>query len=272
MFWVPLAVRPAAEQNKTNKRFSTRPSSGRGRGALTISRRAVSSISGSPVSGPLAPALSARFGGLDGLGVLPATGSTKLPGGMLLHGSGCPRRRVGWGATAGVEAAGFLRCMMYLIASVCFCAAENCWAKLSTASLKRPICDTGAFRNCTFSCTFMSGRHSHRWCFWTTSVDIARPRDCAITFVARSTRFVAACRSRLTARSWPPSCRSFRALAFFSPIRPWPPLLRRNARTSRTLFCGKESSRFNHYRSAPKRKDELMRCTCCLLYSRCDQR
>ncbi len=40
----------------------------------------------------------------------------------------------------------------------------------------------------------------------------------------------------------------------------------------RTLFCGKKRSSFNHYRSAPKRKDELMWCTCCLLYSRCDQR
>ncbi len=27
-----------------------------------------------------------------------------------------------------------------------------------------------------------------------------------------------------------------------------------------------------HHRSAPKRKDELMRCTCCLLYSHGDQR
>ncbi len=47
---------------------------------------------------------------------------------------GRPRRRAGWGAAAGVEAAGFLRRMMCLIASVCFCAAENCWAKLSTVS------------------------------------------------------------------------------------------------------------------------------------------
>ncbi len=50
----------------------------------------------------------------------------------------------------------------------------------------------------------------------------------------------------------------------------WPPLLCRNAR--RTLSVEGESSSFNHYRLAPKRKDELMRCTCCLLYSRGDQR
>ncbi len=40
----------------------------------------------------------------------------------------------------------------------------------------------------------------------------------------------------------------------------------------RTLSVEGESSSFNHYHSAPKRKDELMRCTCCLLYSRGDQR
>ncbi len=130
---------------------------------------------------------------------------------------GRPRRRAGWGAAAGVEAAGFLRRMMCLIASVCFCAAENCWAKLSTASPKRPVCDTGAFRNCNFSCSFMSARHSQRWRSWTTGVDIARPRDCAVTFVARSARSVAARSSCRIVRSWPPSCRSFRALAWWRP-------------------------------------------------------
>ncbi len=73
--------------------------------------------------------------------------------------------------------------------------------KLSTASPKRPVCDTGAFRNCTFSCSFMSARHSQRWRSWTTSVDIARPRDCAVTFVTRSARSVAARSSCRTARS-----------------------------------------------------------------------
>ncbi len=130
---------------------------------------------------------------------------------------GRPRRRAGWGAAAGVEAAaGFLRRMMCLIASVCFCAAENCWVQLSTASPKRPVCDTGAFRNCTFSCSFMSVRHSQRWRSWTTSMDIARPRDCAVTFVARSARSVAARSSCRTARSCPSSCRSLSALAWWT--------------------------------------------------------
>ncbi len=34
----------------------------------------------------------------------------------------------------------------------------------------------------------MSTRHSQRWRSWTTSVDIARPRDRAITFVIRGIR------------------------------------------------------------------------------------
>ncbi len=56
---------------------------------------------------------------------------------------GAPRWRAGWGAAAGLEAAGFLWHMMCLITSVCLCTGENCWAKLSTASSKRPVCDTG---------------------------------------------------------------------------------------------------------------------------------
>ncbi len=78
-------------KTKRNKGFSTWPSSGGWSGAVTISRRAVPSISGLPVSGPLALALAAGFGGgLDGLGVLPVTGSTTPHGGRLLprHGSG----------------------------------------------------------------------------------------------------------------------------------------------------------------------------------------
>ncbi len=97
------------------------------------------------------------------------------------------------------EAAGFLQRMMCLIALVCFCAAENGW----------------------ISCTFMSARHSQRWRSWTTSMDIARPRDCAITFVARSARSVAAHSSCITVRSWPPSYRFFRALAWGPAVTPW---------------------------------------------------
>ncbi len=88
-----------------------------------------------------------------------------------------------------------------------------CRKLLGTAldSVAEEVCDTGAFRNCTFSCSFMSVRHSQRWRSWTTSVDIAR--DCAVTFVARSARSVAARSSCRTARSCPPSCRFLSALA-----------------------------------------------------------
>ncbi len=106
---------------------------------------------------------------------------------------GRPRRRVDRGTAAGgrVEAAAARRGRMCRIASVSFCAAENCWAKFSTASPNRPVWDTGAFRNCALSTSFMSARHSQRWRSWTTMVDIARPRDRAVTFVARSKRSVA---------------------------------------------------------------------------------
>lgn len=66
---------------------------------------------------------------------------------------------------------------MHLMASV-FCAAENCWAKLSTASPKRPVWDMGEFRT-----TFVG---IQTWYSWTTKVDIAHPRDRAVTFIARS--------------------------------------------------------------------------------------
>ncbi len=146
-------------------------------------------------------------GGLDGLGVLSATGSTTLPGGRLLRGSGSRGGRGRrWAPTATSRLRGCSRggssrfplahdVLNHLSLLLC------CWAKLSTASPKRPVCGTGAFRNCTFSCSFMSARHSQRWRSWTTSVDIARPRDCAVTFVARSARSVAARSSCRTVRS-----------------------------------------------------------------------
>ncbi len=48
-------------QDFWKQRFSTQPSSGGGRGAFTISRRAVPSLFGLPVLGPLALPLTARF-------------------------------------------------------------------------------------------------------------------------------------------------------------------------------------------------------------------
>ncbi len=201
-------------KTKRNKGFSTRPSSGGGSGAVTISRRAVLSISGSPVSGPLALALAAwSGGGLDGLGVLSVTGSTTPHGGRLL-----PRPQ-GGGHRGAPTATSRLRGCSRSGSSSGFPPAHDvldrlslllCCRKLLGTALdsvaEKAVCDTGAFRNCTFSCSFMSVRQSQRWRSCTTSVDIARPRDCAVTFVARSARSVAARSSCRTARSCPPSC------------------------------------------------------------------
>ncbi len=66
---------------------------------------------------------------------------------------GCPRRRAGWGAAAGgrVEAAAARRGRLCWIASVCSCAAENCWAIFWTASPKRPVWDMETLRNRSLS-------------------------------------------------------------------------------------------------------------------------
>ncbi len=61
---------------------------------------------------------------------------------------GNPRRWAGGVAAAGgrVKAAAGCRGRICLIASVCFWASENCWAKLSTALPKRPAWEIGESR------------------------------------------------------------------------------------------------------------------------------
>ncbi len=104
---------------------------------------------------------------------------------------GRPRRRVDRGTVAGsrVEAAAARRGRMCLIASVCFCAAENLGEVLHRVAEEAGL-GHGAFRNRALSASFMSARHSQRWRSWTTMVDITRPRDRAVTFAARSARSV----------------------------------------------------------------------------------
>lgn len=74
-----------------------------------------------------------------------------------------------------------MRCM----ASVCCCTAGNCWAQPSTASPPRPAWEMGASRKCTLSTSLISTRLNQRWTYWTTRADIAFPRDCVVTPVAR---------------------------------------------------------------------------------------
>ncbi len=73
---------------------------------------------------------------------------------------------------------------MCWIASACCCTAENCWAKPSTVSPNSPPWEMGASRKRALSTSFISARLSQRWRSWTTMVDIAFPRDRAVTFVA----------------------------------------------------------------------------------------
>ncbi len=77
------------------------------------------------------------------------------------------------------------------IASVCCCTAENCWAMPSTVSPNSPAWEMGASRKRALSTSFISTRLSQRWRSWTTMVDIAFPRDRAVTFVARRAKSVA---------------------------------------------------------------------------------
>ncbi|XDV44701.1 hypothetical protein PO909_012942 [Leuciscus waleckii] len=57
---------------------------------------------------------------------------------------------------------------MCLIASVCFWAVENYWAKSSTAPLKRPAQEMGVSRKRVRSASLISARLSHRCLSWTS--------------------------------------------------------------------------------------------------------
>ncbi len=80
---------------------------------------------------------------------------------------------------------------MCWIASVCFCIPENYWAQSSTVSPNSQAWETRASRKLTLSTSLLSARLSHRRRSWTTSVDIAFPRDCAATSLTRRARSVA---------------------------------------------------------------------------------
>ncbi len=67
---------------------------------------------------------------------------------------------------------------------------RNCWTKPSTVSPNSPPWEMGASRKLALSTSFISARLSQRWRSWTTMVDIAFPRDRAVTFVARRAKSV----------------------------------------------------------------------------------
>ncbi len=148
----------------------------------------------------------------DGLGVDSAWG-----GAALEDAGGRPRRRADWGLTPGAAVDGASRRgRMCWIASVCCCTAENCWAKPSTVSPNSPAWEMGASRKRALSTSFISARLSQRWRSWTTMVDIAFPRDHAVTFVASRAKSVAERSSCINPGSVLPSCTCLSALAWWT--------------------------------------------------------
>ncbi len=136
-------------------------------------------------------------------------------GAALEDAGGRPRRRADRGLAPGAAVDGASRRgRMCWIASVCCCTAENCWAKPSTVSPDSPPWEMGASRKRALSTSFISARLSQRWRSWTTMVDIAFPRDRAVTFVARRAKSVAVRSSCINPGSVLPSCTCLSALAW----------------------------------------------------------
>ncbi len=143
------------------------------------SPEAAPSLSGSPVLGPAyasstSPLLKATAdavqerGWMQGaaLGDEQAGHCNRRTGG----GSSCtPRQDI-------MDRLNLLLCSRELLGHVTGCVTEE--ASLGYRNLEEP----------NFVGIPMSTRHSQRWCSWTKSVNIARPRDCVITFVARGAR------------------------------------------------------------------------------------
>ncbi len=77
-----------------------------------------------------------------------------------------------------------------------------------------PPWEMGASRKRALSTSFISARLSQRWRSWTTMVDIAFPRDRAVTFVARRAKSVDVRSSCINPRSVLPLCTCLSALAW----------------------------------------------------------
>ncbi len=218
-FGYPYLLGQRQNKNKTKQKIIHPARLRGGSGAVTISRRAVFSISGSPVSGPLA--LAARFGeGLDGLAVLPMTGSTTLPGGRLIlqRENGGSRRGV-TSRLRGCSQSGSSRIPPAHDVFVCLILLFWCRKLLGKALdsvAKEAGLRHGSIQELYLLLLLHVSETQPECCSWTTSMDIAWPRDCAVTFVAWNARSVAACSSCRTTSSWPPSCRSLRALAWWT--------------------------------------------------------
>ncbi len=158
-FWVPLTRGSVAEQNKKETKDSPPgPPPGEGVVQSPSPEKQDPKAPGRPSQGRRLPW---RFTGLAGAeagcaGLLrpaPRCGRSAgcccgRAGAEVEAAGGRPRRRADGGAAAGggVETAADRRGRMCRNASVCFCAAENCWAKSSTASPNRPAWEIGESR------------------------------------------------------------------------------------------------------------------------------
>ncbi len=229
-FWIPPARGLVAEQNKKETKDSPPgPPPGEGVVRSPSPDEQDPEAPGRPSQGRRLPW---RFTGLAGaeagcaavLRPAPRCGCREgcchgRAGAEVEAAGGRPRRRADGGAAAGgnvLETAADHRGRMWQNASVCFCAAENCWAKSSTASPNRPAWEIGESRKRCLSDSLISAKVSHRWRSWTTNVDIFWPRARAVTFVALRARSVAVRSSCNTPGSAPPSCNCFNALAWWT--------------------------------------------------------
>ncbi len=196
---------PASCRDFWNNRLSSQPSSGGGRDTLTLSRSSSLSLwvfrpraSCSSAHRRLTEARTAclrlaqrhRFWRLLRMRCGRAGCCNRRTGG----GSNCLPRQVMW------DRLSLLLCSRELQGHVTSCVAEE--ASLGCRSLEE----------LNFVGVPMSTRHSQRWRSWTTS-EIARPRDRAITYVARGTRSGAVRRSFRTSKPWTPPCMSFSAFS-----------------------------------------------------------
>ncbi len=224
-FWVPLTRGPVAEQNKNSP---PGPPPGEGVVLSPSPEEQDPEAPGRPSQGRRLPwhftgLAGAEAGRAASLRPAPCCGHCEgcccgRAGAEVEAAGGRLRRRAGGGAAAGggVETAADRRGRMWRNASVCFCAAENCWAKSSTASPNRPAWEIGESRKRCLSDSLISAKVSHRWRSWTTNVDIVWPRAHAVTFVALSARSVAVRSSCNTPGSASPSCSYFNALAWWT--------------------------------------------------------
>ncbi len=79
---------------------------------------------------------------------------------------------------------------------------------------EQPCLGDGGSRKRALSASFISAKLSQRWRSWTTMVDIAFPRDRAVTFVACRVKSVAVRSSCINPGSVLPSCTCLSALAW----------------------------------------------------------